>query len=174
MPQDEEGRDFGPHNGHLGTSWEIAVIVVFVVLLVAVVSTLIFHVRRKQRRKRQEQYDLERGRREQAEKELNTSAGDRNSRRQSSFANNSAASLPRRLPRTLPSVFARAGRNCPTGLPYIRAIVIFDLASAAAARWWRFSHTRVDKPSECRLPCQDAIYSGAGGLGGIEGQGSKA
>lgn len=65
------------------------------VLLIAVVSTLIFHVRRKQRRKRQEQYDLERGRREQAEKELNTSAGDRNSRRQSSFANNSAASLPR-------------------------------------------------------------------------------
>ncbi|KAG9226514.1 hypothetical protein CCMSSC00406_0005819 [Pleurotus cornucopiae] len=98
MPQDEEGRDFGPHNGHLGTSWEIAVIVVFVVLLIAVVSTLIFHVRRKQRRKRQEQYDLERGRREQAEKELNTSAGDRNSRRQSSFANNSAASLPRPEP----------------------------------------------------------------------------
>ncbi len=65
------------------------------VLLIAVVSTLIFHVRRKQRRKRQEQYDLERGRREQAEKELNTSAGDRNSRRLSSFANNSAASLPR-------------------------------------------------------------------------------
>lgn len=74
---------------------ELKVIIQTVVLLIAVISTLIFHVRRKQRRKRQEQYDLERGRREQAEKVLNMSAGDRNSRRQSSFANNSTASLPR-------------------------------------------------------------------------------
>lgn len=59
-----------PHNGHLGTSWEIAVAVVVgtafgfplpgawltiphpVVVIVALISTTIFHVRRKRQRER--------------------------------------------------------------------------------------------------------------------------
>ncbi|KAJ8517205.1 hypothetical protein ONZ45_g5581 [Pleurotus djamor] len=93
MSATDEANTYGPHNGHLGTSWEIAVVVVFVVLLVVLLSTLAWQIRRKQRRRQQERLDLERG--TQREKVDQPSSSRHEPRRPASaFVNGSAASLP--------------------------------------------------------------------------------
>ncbi|KAF8077594.1 hypothetical protein FPV67DRAFT_2112 [Lyophyllum atratum] len=53
----------GPRSGHLGTTWEIAVVIVFIVLIIVTVSTVVVQIRRKQRRRRQEALDAELGHR---------------------------------------------------------------------------------------------------------------
>lgn len=61
MDNEEEG----PRNGHLGTTWEIAVITIFVVVVFAVIATVTLQVRRKRRQRRlqQQEADAELGRR---------------------------------------------------------------------------------------------------------------
>ncbi|KAF5369180.1 hypothetical protein D9615_009980 [Tricholomella constricta] len=54
----------GPHNGHLGTTWEIVVITIFVVLVIVILGTVVFQTRRKHRRRREEALDAELGRRQ--------------------------------------------------------------------------------------------------------------
>ncbi|KAF9462721.1 hypothetical protein BDZ94DRAFT_704376 [Collybia nuda] len=51
--------DGRPHNGHLGTTWEIAIVTVFVVLVFIIIGTVVFQIRRKQRRRREEEEMLD-------------------------------------------------------------------------------------------------------------------
>ncbi|KAL0946477.1 hypothetical protein HGRIS_012694 [Hohenbuehelia grisea] len=85
-PQEEPG----PSNGHLGTAWEIAVVVVFVCVICAVILTMVFHLRRRSRRRRQAVLDAE----SQQEKD----PAENNERRTSRFANDDGMSLARPEP----------------------------------------------------------------------------
>ncbi|KXN91443.1 hypothetical protein AN958_00705 [Leucoagaricus sp. SymC.cos] len=67
MPSSETIDENSPTHGRLGTSWEIAIVVVFVCLVTALIGTFIFQVRRKQkeklRRAIEAEQDLEKGKR---------------------------------------------------------------------------------------------------------------
>lgn len=56
-----------PEHGHLGGSWEIAIVVVFVCLAAALVAAFVFQARRKRKEKRQrleqQEMDAEKGQR---------------------------------------------------------------------------------------------------------------
>ncbi|KAF5357990.1 hypothetical protein D9756_001203 [Leucocoprinus leucothites] len=59
--------DDSPEHGHLGGSWEIAIVVVFVCLAAALVAAFVFQARRKRKEKRQrleqQEMDAEKGQR---------------------------------------------------------------------------------------------------------------
>ncbi|XP_006457785.1 hypothetical protein AGABI2DRAFT_190206 [Agaricus bisporus var. bisporus H97] len=46
-----------PSNGHLGTAWEIAIVVIFVGLVAIILAATVFQVRRRRRQKRQRELE---------------------------------------------------------------------------------------------------------------------